>query len=89
MVLLFQSLQLRITFEQQAVAEPVKRSQAYGTSSFAGRFGDPVLHFRRCFVGERQAEDRGARKFRIAGQQVPDALGDDTCFARAGARHHQ
>ncbi len=52
MIFFFQCLELRIAFQQQAVAESVKCSQAYGPAPLPGRLGDPVLHFRRRFVGE-------------------------------------
>ncbi len=56
-------------------------------SAIARRRDHAVLHFRRGFVGKRQAQDFLAGKFRLGIEQIADALGDDAGLARARAGH--
>ncbi len=89
MILLFERLQLGIALEQQRVAKRMKRAEEDRSAALAGGARDAMLHFRRRFVGEGQAEDGFAGQFGIGFEQVADALGNDARLAGARAGHHQ
>ncbi len=89
MIEIVQRAKFRIRFEQDRVAEPVKRAEPHVIGALADVLLDAPLHFLRSFVGEGEPKNAFARQFGIVLEQQANALSNDTSFAGSSSRNDE